>query len=415
MSYSWLFLDLNSFFASVEQAENPRLQGKPVAVVPMMVDTTCCLAASYEAKAFGIKTGTKVRDAKNMCPNITFVQAEHKKYISYHKQIIEAVESCYPVSEILSIDEMAFELTGRHQKEEHAVTLAYQMKQAIYKKVSVALSCSIGLAPNRYLAKVASDMQKPNGLVLIKKEQIPDIFYPLKITDFPGIGYRMEKRLLSYGCLTVKKLYSLSQIQMKEIWGGVMGEDFWRLIRGEHLPSRFSGASKTIGHSRIIAPEHRNDRAFVSCIAMQLLTKACVRLRDAGLYAKTLHCYARFIKNTGTGYGSDRVWEKTAWDERVNFEETQNTLFITSEFEKVFAKAPEGAVLKVGITLSHLVSKANHQPSLFEDRKAKPLMLAVDAINKKYHKNVVFPASANLSDDRTSAKIAFSRIPDMDE
>lgn len=415
MSFSYLFLDLNSFFASVEQAENPRLRGKPIAVVPMLSDTTSCIAASYEAKAFGIKTGTRVRDAKNMCPNIVFVQAGHKKYISYHKKVIEAVELCYPVSSIMSIDEMACELTGRHQKEEHAIALAYQIKQSIYNNASPALSCSVGLAPNRYLAKVASDMQKPNGLTLIKKEQIPDVFYPLKITDFPGIGFRMEKRLLSYGCTTVQKLYMLTQLQMKEIWGGVIGEDFWKLIRGYDVPSRITGMSKTIGHSRVIAPENRSDRDFVKCIVMQLLTKACIRMRDAGLYAKSLSLYAKFLEAAEKEYGVVKRWENRSWEDKVNFDETQNTLYIASELEKMFQKIPKGNVFKIGITLYNLVQEENHQPSLFEDKKAKPLMEAIDSVNKKYHRNILFPASANLSDDRTSARIAFARIPDEDE
>lgn len=415
MSFSYLFLDLNSFFASVEQAENPRLRGKPIAVVPMIADTTCCIAASYEAKAFGIKTGTSVRDAKNMCPNIVFIQAGHKKYISYHKKVVAAVEHCYPVSCIMSIDEMACELTGRHQREEYAIALAYQIKQSIYDNVSPALCCSIGLAPNRYLAKVASDMQKPNGLTLIKKEQIPEVFYSLKITDFSGIGPRMEKRLLAYGCTTVRKLYLLTQAQMKEIWGGVVGEDFWRLIRGENVPSRISGAQKSIGHSRIIAPDHRGDRDFVKCIVMQLLTKACIRMRDAGLYARNLSFYVKFLELIKEERDFSPKWQRIAWDEKVSFDETQNTLSIASELEKLFKKLPPGNIYKVGIVLSHLVGEESHQPSLFEDRKAKPLMNAVDLINKKYHKNIVFPASANLAEDKTSARIAFARIPDEDE
>jgi hypothetical protein len=94
----WLFLDLNSYFASVEQELQPHLRGKPVAVVPLMADTTSCIAASYEAKAFGVKTGVKVGDAKRMCPGLQLVEARHKEYVDYHHRIIEAVERCVPVS-----------------------------------------------------------------------------------------------------------------------------------------------------------------------------------------------------------------------------------------------------------------------------------------------------------------------------
>ena len=101
MSLQWLLVDLNSYFASVEQQLRPELRGRPVGVVPMLADTTCCIAASYEAKAHGVKTGTMVYEAKKMCPGIVFVEARHEEYVEYHQRIVEAVESCLPVSVVL--------------------------------------------------------------------------------------------------------------------------------------------------------------------------------------------------------------------------------------------------------------------------------------------------------------------------
>ena len=111
----WLFLDLNSYFASVEQEMQPELRDRPVAVVPLMADTTCCIAASYQAKAFGVKTGTQVGEAKRLCPEIVLIEARHELYVDYHRRVVEAVESCVPVSSVRSIDEMACELIGREQ------------------------------------------------------------------------------------------------------------------------------------------------------------------------------------------------------------------------------------------------------------------------------------------------------------
>ena len=98
---SWLFLDLNSYFASVEQEVKPALRGKPIAVVPLIADTTFCIAASYEAKAYGVKTGTRVGDAKKMCPGLLCVQARHDEYVKYHHEIVNAVESCVPVHAVV--------------------------------------------------------------------------------------------------------------------------------------------------------------------------------------------------------------------------------------------------------------------------------------------------------------------------
>src|SRR5579872_4205664 len=112
---SWIFLDLNSYFASIEQELRPELRGKPVGVVPVMADTTCCIAASYEAKAFNVRTGTRVGDARVMCPGIEFVEARHEIYVEYHHKIVDAVESCVPVGVVMSIDEMACRLIGRER------------------------------------------------------------------------------------------------------------------------------------------------------------------------------------------------------------------------------------------------------------------------------------------------------------
>ena len=164
---NWLFVDLNSYFASVEQEVRPELRGRPVAVVPMMADTTCCIAASYEAKAFGVKTGTIVADAKRMCPGIVLVEGRHELYVEYHHRIVEAVESCLPVTAVLSIDEMACRLMGRERPLLAALELGRKVKARIRERVGPMLRSSVGLATNRYLAKVASDMEKPDGLVAL--------------------------------------------------------------------------------------------------------------------------------------------------------------------------------------------------------------------------------------------------------
>ena len=108
----WLFLDLNAFFASCEQQENPALRGKPVIVVQMLTDSACAIAASYAAKAFGIKTGTLVREAQRLCPAVIPVQANHRLYTDYHDRILQAVDTCLPVEKVMSIDEVACRLMG---------------------------------------------------------------------------------------------------------------------------------------------------------------------------------------------------------------------------------------------------------------------------------------------------------------
>src|ERR1700691_6094665 len=143
---NWLFVDLNSYFASVEQEVRPELRGCPVAVAPMMADTTVCIAASYEAKAFGVRTGTVVAEAKRMCPGLILVEARHEIYIDYHRRIVEAVEKCLPVTAVLSIDEMACRLIGRERPLLAAIDLGRRVKESIRVNVGPMLRSSVGIA-----------------------------------------------------------------------------------------------------------------------------------------------------------------------------------------------------------------------------------------------------------------------------
>ena len=140
-----LFVDFNSYFASVEQHLNPALRGRPVGVVPVVADSSCCIAASIEAKAFGVKTGTGVAEAKRLCPGIAIVLADHAKYVEIHQQAVAAVERIVPVRQVLSIDEMECELTGRWRERERALALARQLKAALLAAEPISYALDIQL------------------------------------------------------------------------------------------------------------------------------------------------------------------------------------------------------------------------------------------------------------------------------
>ena len=131
MPLRWLFLDMNSFFASVEQQEHPALRGKPVAVVPLLSDTTSCIAASYEAKAFGVKTGTNVAEAKRLCPNLNIIEAVHGPYRDYGHRIQEVVQDCLPITEVWSVDEMVCKLWENERNLWDAIRLGEKIKAKI--------------------------------------------------------------------------------------------------------------------------------------------------------------------------------------------------------------------------------------------------------------------------------------------
>ena len=285
-SIGWLFLDLNSYFASVEQQLQPELRGKPVAVVPLETDATCAIAASYEAKAFGIKTGTPIYEAKKMCPELICVLANHENYVDFHHRIIAEVDRHIPVSDIASIDEMACELDVSQRNPQAAIELGKQIKRGIHENIGQAVSCSIGLAPNRFLAKVATELQKPDGLVVIEPQDIPAKLLNLSFNDIPGIGRAMQHRLSNVGVHTMPQLYALHPKEMRAIWRSVEGERLFYKLRGIEI-AKEETKKRVVGHSHVLAPENRPEPE-AKRISQRLLLKAASRVRRLEYYATHL-------------------------------------------------------------------------------------------------------------------------------
>jgi DNA polymerase-4 len=229
---NYLFLDMNAYFASVEQ-QDLGLSG-PVAVAPMgKVETTCIIAASSEARAYGIKTGTAVHEARRLCPTLRVVEARPKLYVEYHHKIIAAMESCLHVDHVTSIDEMFGRLMKGERKPEQAAGIGFRVKAAIREAVGPRVRCSIGISSSPWLAKVASDIHKPDGLTMILPEQCPEILYRLALTDLPGIAGGMSRRLAKFGIQHVYQLCALSEAQLSAAWGSkVHGAIWYAQLRG---------------------------------------------------------------------------------------------------------------------------------------------------------------------------------------
>ena len=205
----WLFLDLNSYFASCEQQEFPDLRNEPVIVVPFDSNATCAIAASYEAKRLGIKTGTNVGDARSICPKLRVIPARHDVYRHYHEKVIEEVIKHTPIRKVWSIDELESPLSENHRTKEAAEGLALRIKEGLRRNVGECIRASIGLAPNSFLGKVATDMQKPNGLVTLEGHNMLDRLSTLSLRDLPGIGKNFGM-LLNYTQVKSKITYLVS-------------------------------------------------------------------------------------------------------------------------------------------------------------------------------------------------------------
>jgi DNA polymerase-4 len=399
--FNSLYVDLNSFFASVEQQLNPALRGQPVGVLPVMAETTCCIAASIQAKQFGIKTGTPVWEARRRCRQIRFVQARPAVYVEMHHTIVAAVENCYPVSAVLSIDEMALDLTGRHTQESHAVKLAQRIKQAIYDDAGEVMHCSIGIAPNRFLAKTASNFKKPNGLELIHPEDLPHILHKLELTDLNGISHGMENRLNRVGIHTVEQLCAAPVEKLRLAWGGVEGERYFAKLRGEVLPLLPTHRS-TVSHSHVLPPEMRNDES-AQAVLYRLLHKAAMRLRHYGCYAGALALHVRYQNGV-------RFVEQTRFAPHAD----------TFKFNQVLAslwklRPEEGDYpMKIGVVLSDLADQRSMSRELFEhDQQGEDLSIAVDEINQRFGPNAVHFGSAHRGIGAAPMRIAFNHIPEL--
>lgn len=398
----WLYLDLNSFFASCEQQESPELRGKPVAVVPMMANTTAVLAASYEAKAFGIKTGTLVGDAKRMCPGLQLVKSRHKTYIEYHHKVKEVLESCIPIHSVCSVDEFACELTGSQQNLDVATTLAMKVKNEIRARVGECLTSSIGLAPNMLLAKMATDMQKPNGFITIEPEELPRRLFPLKLRDIPGIGPKMEQRLNQKGVTSMEQLLGMNEKQMYGLWGSLVGSRYYYLLRGENLlVSRQK--SQSISHQHVLPPDQRTWQGALG-VAQKLLSKTAVRMRKENFLTKRMSLSVKFMNH----------YEK--FERSIKLQETQDTALLLSHLNRFFVEmSRQYKPLMVSVVLSDFQKAENHQFSFFENTKKEQLYGVVDKINEKFGKDTVYLAVLQDKKDVAPTAIAFSRIPELEE
>jgi DNA polymerase IV len=391
---------MNSFFASVEQEMNPSLRGRPVAVIPVHADTTVCIAVSYEGKALGIKTGTPVGEAKRLCPKMKFVLGDHVNYVRYHDRIVDAVESCLPVEAVCSIDEIACRLTGSQESLAAARALAGKVKDAIRTQVGSSLKCSIGLAPNRYLAKIAADMQKPDGLTALLPRDLPGALLKLGLRDLPGIGAKMEARLNGKAIHTMADLCALSKERMRSVWGSVRGEEMWHLLRGEELVEKAS-EQKTLSHSHVLPPDLRTVTGAAQ-VLKKLTSKVALRLRKAGFFASGLQIFVRFRGEDG-------------WQARCSLAETQDTQVFLNAVATLWKELPLGSIYAVGVALTGLVPEALHAPTLFEDRRRAELMKTLDRLNEKYGKEKVHFGAVHETADLAPMRIAFTRIPDESE
>lgn len=421
-----LYLDFDSFFASAEQHFNPVLQGKPVGVVPLDVRHTGCIAISREAKALGVPSGASVTDARTIVPEMIFVVARPDVYVRLHHRIIKVIETCLPIEKVRSIDEVVCDLVSSEWAQ--GASLGEKIKRALSENFSEALTCSIGLAPTELLAKIAAEMNKPDGLTVIGMDQLPGAIAHIPLNNIPGISKGMGSRLDKAGVHDLNGLWNLGSKQMRALWGSVEGERFWNALHGCAF-ERPDTQKRMFGHSRMLPLDWRTPDKVQEC-ARQLALGAARRLRRTQLKATKLTLSVR-----GGGYRTDisRRSDDKRWSSEAVFiamrDDRSCLRHLGQAFER-YQREVEFIPRSVSVVLHGLIDAEPLQNDLFDDprvgdcharfmqrqQRDERLSGVLDAIRSMHG-----PAAANygmntdMPGGYLGAKIAFGRIPDLDD
>lgn len=392
IDYQNLFLDMNCFFASVEQQVQPTLRGKPVGVAPYTGDSGCIIAASKEAKAMGVKIG-RVGEMKSICPKMQIVESRPALYMIYHKEIRRVIESFTPFFEPLSIDEFNLILTRREQSFEASERLALSLKEAIRDKVGDSLTCSIGVGPSRFLAKMAGERKKPDGLTFVHLSELFQFYDGLKLTDITGINYAMEKRLNHFGLYSPIQFFNSSLYQLRDYFGHV-GRLWYYRLRGYEVDQHIS-LNKSIGHSHVLAPEFRSVKG-AEAVIRKLIYKVGSRIRSEKYWATGVSVSVSFY--SGNFHQSKKV-------ERFCDDAT-----LTEHIFSMLGNCRWRRPSYVSINVFGLIKEAGEQLSFFPKVEKKRLVSkAIDSVNDHFGPGTIYPASMHGARDSAPDRISFGK------
>lgn len=368
-----LHVDMNSFFASVEQKVYPFLRGKAIAVCGDPSSRTVVAAASIEAKKFGVKSAMNLYEARKLCPHIIPVEGCPARYIDTSLRLMAIFTTFTDRVEIYSIDEAFLDVTGSAALWGGPENLAGQIKVRI--KAEVGLLCSVGVAPNKLLAKLASDMKKPDGLTVIEPEKVSELLENLPVRELWGIGARTEASLAELGIRTCGELgrfpekilvqcYGINGTRLKNMGQGL---DAAPVMPYYHIPE-----TKSMGHS-VTLDKDTDDRQYLHRVLLKLSEMVGRRLRRDRYQGRTVHLCLRYkdFSTFGKQKSVTSLIDRGQEICRVGWE-------IFHELYK-----PGQKVRLIGVSVSNLVRDAR-PANLFEAQKSLALDKAVDNINDKY-------------------------------
>ena len=396
-----MHIDLNSCFASIEQQANPLLRNKPIAVAAYDTPNGCIIASSTEAKQFGIKTGLRIKEGRLLCPNLIIRSPDPDKYRSVHLTLKKLLSIYTPKVIPKSIDEFVLDFSGTPAFQRGMFVVGKEIKSRIKKEIGEYLTVSIGLGPNRFLAKTASNLHKPDGLDEINKKNFIKVYKTLKLTDLNGIDRQNSIRLNTVGIYTVMDFLNADIPLLRSAFRSILGYYWFLRLRGWEIDDVDWG-TKSFGHSYslpkfLITPEE------IAPILSKLVEKVGFRMRHSKFQAKGVHLALL--------YKDYQYFHKSMSLDQPIFDSKDIYKFAFRLLRYSPYKLP---VRSIAISCFKLSPLSNLQLALFKDNlKKESLVSAIDAINDRWGNFVITPATMAYTDNLVQDRIGFGQIKSL--
>ena len=364
-------MDMDAFFASVEQRDNPNLKGKPV-IVGGISGRGVVSTASYEARKYGIHSAMPMFQARSLCPEGIYLPTRHARYQEVSGAVFGIFRSYTKIIQPLSIDEAYLDVTG-----EDAVSVARSIKQDVLNKTS--LTVSAGVSYNKFLAKLASDWNKPDGLMVITKDMVPDILRPLPVGKVYGIGGKSSQKLNNIGVYTVDDMLNLTRGQLTGLFGK-FGSDIYNLIRGiDNRPVKARSETKSIGRETTLE-SNTADKSKLEVYVRYFCKEVASSLKRHGLYARTVT-----IKYKTADF---KTYTRGKTAGQPFCREKQISGLALSILSSLELKQP---IRLIGVSLSNLTEEAPVQLTMFDAMHDGRINTIVKEINQQFDREVIFP------------------------
>lgn len=392
-----MHIDLNSCFATVEQQARPKLRGKPVAIVNRRTDKTAIVTASYEAKAKGVKVGMKLREAKILCPDLVALESDPPKYRYVYHKLLDIMRDYSAHVTMKSIDEgiIDFHDTSYAMAERDLVEIGQEIKQRLKDEIGVWMRCNVGISTNRFLAKTAAGLHKPDGLDVITSQNIREVLGELKLTDLTGIAHRNEKRLNSVGIYTPLQFLDADVVTLqKVVFKSVVGEWWYKRLRGFEVDDVETKIGR-VGRQYVLERFDLTRDEIVQRLH-HLCESVGSRMRSQGLAARGVYVY---------GKTADRqYWHSSALSPLPFF--SDQAIFIQAL--QLFDRAPD-ELKEIGIHCYELTASDSSQLSLFADEisRERRVVETIDEINKQFGERTIHSAGTLNTGIYVKTKIPF--------